>query len=244
MSKHFHNRILAVGMTVLLMYLPAYCDLASAQTTPRIGRGGQPVAVQQDAVVTQIEVRRNANERPVLKAAVAFGGTSTALEVEGSELRFGGGYSLSFRNLASTPAMRVVQLTSRAPDGRAEHGILRYDVRTQQSQVSGLGEVRALLAESGSLDVVTAAFPMIASTARDIMSRPNSNGNRIASFDFGDPSTDTAIACFGAVLAFIGAILLVLAACLTPEPAQPLACAGSLLVMAGASALAVDSCGN
>jgi drug/metabolite transporter (DMT)-like permease len=109
---------------------------------------------------------------------------------------------------------------------------MRQDPVTGEVTNEGLSDMRGLLSESGMLDLVNAGMPMITAIAMDQMESVHDLRSKPTGW----------IDCGAAFLVLAGAVLVVVAACGTPEPAQPLACWGAVVAAIGAAVQAIQAC--
>jgi hypothetical protein len=222
---------LAICLTVLLIVLPPFVDVAEAQSAPISAPSDVPEIEDVNGVaIAQVEVLESVDGRVVINATIGYGGRSTNVEIQDGDILFADGYAIRTRDAGSDVNRNAILITAESPDGRTETAIIRQNIATGEAASDDLTEVRGLLSESGKLDLVAAGMPVITAMAGDKLSqdlRPKRTGW---------------LNCTKALLFLAGSVIAVIAACAIPEPAQPVACWGAVIMLLGAFVEAVQSC--
>jgi len=177
------------------------------------------------------------------------------IRVSGTNKRvtFGDGYGLASEIIADTEAETVVRLTVTSATGRSASSVVTYNEISQTVAPSpNAAAARELLNESHDFKVLAETLPALASalqhaaaekiTAAGTKTQVSSDRHfSIKAME--DSGIDPSIfGCIGAVLVMIGAALLMVAACVIPEPLEPILCIGSVLTYVGSVMLALDAC--
>jgi len=162
---------------------------------------------------------------------------------------FGDGYDLATTLVADTDAETVMCLTVTSPSGEVATSIVSYNkIKQTIRPITTAGRARDLLNQSRDFATAVATVPLLASTLRAKLA------NQSAALQAPTPAAaakhftatpmewDSTLGCIGALLVVVGAGIAVVAACLIPEPIEPLACWASVTVFMGSVMLAIDTC--
>lgn len=257
MRFDLNSRALAAAMAAALIVIPGLLQagVAEPRQTPQPDRlESRTIEVSLASAkkaVAQIEARSH-DGTTSFRLDISSPDEHAAINVEGSRATFDDGFGLDVEKLPAAAGERVARITATAPDGRTEHAVLHVNTTTGDHREVGLDRVIALINEAPSAHLLREAMPSIGATlqAQAAASRAVRNGSasavrlgRAKALDFGDIVEDGIWGCMGAGIVAIGSFFLAGAACLIPEPFEPLACIGALIVLAGAVVVWLDACG-
>lgn len=254
-----HTRALATAMSAALVLIPGLLQAGiverQATAAPRTEKIETrtievPIAFNETAT-SRIEARVH-DGRATFHIDITSGDEHAAVDMDGNHVTLPDGFGVDLERLPAAAGERAARITATAPDGRIEHAIVHVDTTTGAHREAGVERVIALINEAPSAHLLRETLPAIGRAMQAHAAEVQREGNiaagtphfgRVNTLDVGDVVAEGIWGCMGAGILVVGSFFLAGAACLMPEPLEPLACIGALIVLAGAVVVWLDACG-